>query len=61
MSRHGHRLGLDEAGEATCPESGLRYRLADGALRCLDLGEDADLPEALRTGTASYDALRTAP
>lgn len=58
MSRHGHRLALDAAGHATCPESGFRYRLDGGALRCLDLDEDAPLPEALRVGTRSYDSLK---
>lgn len=58
MSRHGHRLRLDEGGEGVCPESGYRYRLADGALRCLDLDEDAPLPDALRVGTQSYDSLK---
>lgn len=50
MSRHGHRLDVAPATrEAVCPGSGLRYREADGsdgpALRCLDLDEDAPLPE----------------
>jgi len=41
MSRHGHRLGAPDAdGVMTCPGSGLRYRLADGALR--------ELPEERR-------------
>ena len=61
MSRHGHRLQLDERGEGTCPESGYRYRLDGGVLRCLDLDEDADLPEALSTGTASYARFKTPP
>jgi UDP-2-acetamido-3-amino-2,3-dideoxy-glucuronate N-acetyltransferase len=47
MSRHGRRLeGVAPGAVATCPESGLRYRLADGGLHCLDLGEDAPLPPA---------------
>lgn len=63
MSRHGHRLHFRddaEAGhaEATCPESGLRYRLDDGIVRCLDLDEDAPLPDALAVGNAAYDAFR---
>lgn len=58
MSRHGHRLQFDERGEAVCPESGLRYRLADGTVRCLDLDEEAELPEALRTGRVPYDTLK---
>lgn len=39
MSRHGHKLVYDSNGLATCPESGLRYRLhmpekGDGNLLC---------------------------
>lgn len=30
MSEYGHRLRFDEKGEATCPESGEKYRLMDG-------------------------------
>lgn len=30
MSEFGHRLDFDEAGEASCPESGERYRLEGG-------------------------------
>jgi UDP-2-acetamido-3-amino-2,3-dideoxy-glucuronate N-acetyltransferase len=39
---------------ASCPESGLRYAIKDGAVRCLDLDEDAPLPELLAVGNASY-------
>lgn len=63
MSRHGHRLHFRDdvdAGyaEATCPESGLRYRLDDGVVRCLDLDEDAPLPDRLAVGNAAYGAFR---
>jgi UDP-2-acetamido-3-amino-2,3-dideoxy-glucuronate N-acetyltransferase len=62
MSRHGHRLALREDRTATCPESGLRYVEADTPegprLRCVDLDEDAPLPEALRVGSATYDELK---
>ena len=58
MSRHGHRLQLDASGEGVCPETGLRYHLSDGRLRCLDLDEDAPLPDTLRTGTQTYDSLK---
>ena len=59
MSRHGHRLvNPDAEGVRTCPESSLRYREEAGALRCLDLDEDAPLPEHLRTGAAFYDDLK---
>lgn len=55
MSRHGHRLALETVGdEATCPESGLRYALGEGGVRCLDLDEDAPLPEALAVGNTRY-------
>ena len=56
MSRHGHRLAdPDDNGVMTCPESGLRYREADGTLRCLDLDEDAPLPPDLARGDRPYD------
>jgi UDP-2-acetamido-3-amino-2,3-dideoxy-glucuronate N-acetyltransferase len=67
MSRHGHRLNHPDAeGIMTCPESGLRYQLIsettnDGPhtthqkLRCLDLDEDAPLPETMTTGKKIYD------
>jgi UDP-2-acetamido-3-amino-2,3-dideoxy-glucuronate N-acetyltransferase len=60
VSRHGHRLSRpDHDGVMTCPESGLRYREGPaGTLRCLDLDEDADLPQELRTGRGRYDEHR---
>lgn len=56
MSRHGHPLrGVGPEGIMTCPESGLRYRERPaGTLRCLDLDEDAELPQELRTGRGAY-------
>lgn len=55
MSRHGHVLkNPDSDGVMTCPESGFRYRLECGALRCLDLDEDAELPPDMRHGTVGY-------
>ena len=55
MSRHGHRLALEAVGDqAACPESGLRYRMTEDGVRCLDLDEEAPLPEALATGAARY-------
>ena len=53
MSRHGHRLVPDADGRAVCPESGLRYRLAGGEMRCLDLDEDQPLA-ARPVGTRPY-------
>ena len=55
MSRHGHRLSVDADGRAVCPESGYRYELRDGVLRCLDLSEDAPLPVGKATGENTYD------
>lgn len=55
MSRHGHRLpqaGAD--GVMVCPESGWRYKeVVPGTLRCLDLDEDAPIPESSRGVTAA--------
>ena len=59
VSRHGLLLkDSDASGIYTCPESGFRYReIESGTLRCLDLDEDALLPDALRTGSRPYDEL----
>jgi len=54
MSRHGHRLDFSARDLATCPESGLRYRLEQGAVRCLDLDEDAPLPPEMTEGIKGY-------
>jgi UDP-2-acetamido-3-amino-2,3-dideoxy-glucuronate N-acetyltransferase len=60
VGRHGVRLPAPDAeGLLVCPESGLRYRQeAPGLLRCVDLDEDAPLPESLRTGERSYRDVR---
>lgn len=57
MSRHGHKLANpDQEGILTCPESGLRYQEQQpGVLRCIDLDEEAPLPESLAVGTRVYD------
>lgn len=60
MSRHGHLLRFDEAGFADCPESGFRYHLQDGSVRCLTLDEEAPLPPALSAGSRSYDEFKIA-
>lgn len=59
MSRHGHRLAFAADGMAVCPESGLRYHLEEGFVRCLDVHEEAPLPAHLATGNTPYDALKT--
>jgi UDP-2-acetamido-3-amino-2,3-dideoxy-glucuronate N-acetyltransferase len=59
MSRHGHRLEEpDTSGVMRCPESGHRYILEVGVLRCLDLEEEAPLPTELSKGTKSYRELK---
>ncbi|NQT13098.1 MAG: Gfo/Idh/MocA family oxidoreductase [Planctomycetes bacterium] len=60
MSRHGHQLSAPDAdGIMVCPESGLRYSFSKpGVLRCLDLDEDAPLPEKYAIGHRSYRSLR---
>ena len=59
MSRHGHLLKLDGAGEMRCPESGYLYReTAPGELSCVDLDEEAPLPRELTQSTRSYDELK---
>lgn len=61
MSRHGHRLkDPDAEGVMTCPESNFRYReVENGLLRCLDLDEDAPLPENLAVGKAAYHEFKS--
>jgi UDP-2-acetamido-3-amino-2,3-dideoxy-glucuronate N-acetyltransferase len=55
MSRHGLPLrDPDEHGIFTCQESGLRYGVENGVLRCLDISEDDPLPPDLRIGTKTY-------
>jgi UDP-2-acetamido-3-amino-2,3-dideoxy-glucuronate N-acetyltransferase len=55
MSRHGHKLSASsEEGLFVCPESGYRYRLNGDILHCLDLDEEASLPEDHATGAVSY-------
>jgi len=58
MSRHGHRLDFSTQPVATCPESGLRYQLSEGSVRCLDLDENSPLPETMAVGTKSYDEFK---
>ena len=60
MSRHGHRLHPGEDGRCLCPESGFAYLLErdqSGAerMRCLDLDEEAPLPDELAEGKKCYD------
>lgn len=59
MSRHGHRLNPGPDGLSHCSESGYRYELRDGAMRCLDLDEEAPLPVELAVGNKVYDSFKT--
>lgn len=59
MSRHGQPLkdpGSD--GIMVCPESGFRYQLEEGTLRCLDLNEEMPLPDNLSVGRKGYRELK---
>jgi UDP-2-acetamido-3-amino-2,3-dideoxy-glucuronate N-acetyltransferase len=59
MSRHGHRLKPGPDGIMVCSESGLKYReVSPGMVKCLDLDEEAPLPEALKVGQKTYDELK---
>ena len=53
VSRHGHKL-YNKDGHIVCPESGFRYHLVDGVLKCLDLGEYEKLPDNLAVGSKKY-------
>lgn len=45
MSRHGYRLSpADSDGILRDPETGWKYRLENGIVKCLDLDEEAPLP-----------------
>lgn len=55
ISRHGHRMIPDANNIMHCPESGLRYQVQDGVCRCLDLDEEAPLPENMTVGKITYD------
>jgi UDP-2-acetamido-3-amino-2,3-dideoxy-glucuronate N-acetyltransferase len=61
MSRHGHRLNKQNSnGIMICHESGFRYReISPGLVKCIDLDEEAPLPEDMTTGKIPYDDLKT--
>lgn len=59
VSRHGHPMKPDADGVMHCPESGLRYQeTAPGQVQCLDLDEEAPLPDALARGEKSYRSFK---
>lgn len=59
VSRHGLPLkDADENGIFTCPESGLQYQeVKPGTMKCLNLDEEAELPEEMKSGERFYDDL----
>lgn len=61
MSRHGHILNNPQSdGIMNCPESNLRYlEVGSNVLRCLDLDENAPLPQELAEGKQFYDELKS--
>jgi UDP-2-acetamido-3-amino-2,3-dideoxy-glucuronate N-acetyltransferase len=59
MSRQGHILKTGPDGIMICAESIFRYKeVSPGILICLDLDEDAPLPEAWATGIEDYRAIK---
>ena len=60
VSRHGIPLPEPDAdGIMVCPESQLRYREeAPQRVRCLDVDEDADLPEHMKQASKRYGEFR---
>lgn len=60
ISRHGHHLSKGPDGIMVCPESALRYEeVSPGVVKCLDLDEEAPLPEELSVGKKTYDEFKT--
>lgn len=60
VSRHGIPLPKPDAGGVmVCAESGYRYKeIEPGVVRCLDLDEEAPLPEDQQVGKISYRELK---
>ena len=55
VTRHGHPINPAPGETITCPETNLQYALNDtGELRCLDLDENAPVPDALKSGITPY-------
>lgn len=58
VTRHGHPVNPAPGETAECPETKLRYALNEsGELRCMDLDEDAPVPDDLTTGITVYREL----
>jgi len=55
VTRHGHPIDPAPGQTVACPETRLQYALNDqGQLRCLDLDEDAPMPDAYQSGITPY-------
>jgi UDP-2-acetamido-3-amino-2,3-dideoxy-glucuronate N-acetyltransferase len=63
ISRHGIPLPRpDRQGVMVCPASGYRYQeVQPGVVRCLDLDEEAPLPDDQRLGRVPYRELKDRP
>jgi len=60
VSRHGHPLRANAEGGFICPETGWRYALEGGRFRCLDLDEEAPIPEPHRAGSQGFQHFKQA-
>ncbi len=59
MSRHGHIMKPDKNGIMICPESGFKYKKdPNDMVKCLDLDEEAPLPDALAKGKVNYREIK---
>lgn len=59
MSRYGHRLKFDQHGIAVCPESGHKYEMKNGIVRCLDVSENEELEKTEHPVSKSYREFKT--
>ena len=59
MSRYGHKLKFDQHGIAVCPESGHKYEMKNGTVRCLDVSESEELGKAETPASRSYREFKT--
>jgi UDP-2-acetamido-3-amino-2,3-dideoxy-glucuronate N-acetyltransferase len=60
VSRHGHPLKANAAGEYICPETGWVYLLKNGTLHCRDWPEDKSLPPQFSEGKKGFQEFKDA-
>jgi UDP-2-acetamido-3-amino-2,3-dideoxy-glucuronate N-acetyltransferase len=60
VSRHGHPLKANAAGEYICPETGWVYLIENDALRCRDWPEDKPLPPQFSEGKKGFQEFKQA-